>query len=297
MIDKVGPQNVARIAERLGGWDSIPRLCSIALGTPTVTPLEMARAFATFAGRGARPEPIAVTRVVGPEGKVIARRSPRAEQVIDVNVADTVNEVLQDVIRKGTARGKGIGRPAAGKTGTTQNHVDAWFVGYTPSFTAAVWVGYPPDPATGKVPPMDGVRGRRVTGGSFPATIWEQFMRNALKGTEEEDFVEPEIGGEMIGEPPPPPSPEPTCVDAFGFPAFCPSPGVSPLPPGVTQPPRMTAPPPLLPLPTVLPSLPINPLLPMPPGQSPRVRGDYPSQRLQPLPGYPTPSPTPNGWP
>jgi penicillin-binding protein 1A len=258
MIDRLTPEPVARMAERLGGWSSIPRVCSIALGAPSVTPMQMARAYATFAGRGERPDPIAVTRIVAPDGTVLAQQSSRTEHVLDTNVADTVNDVLQKVLTGGTAAGKGIGRPAAGKTGTTENHVDAWFVGYTPSMTTAVWMGFPPD-ATGKVPPMDKVRGRRVTGGGLPATIWQQFMKAALKGTKTEDFVQPKIRGRVIGSPPAPsPLPSPSCAQAFGFPIDC-TPGASPSPlPVPTRPVQ----PPLLPLP-VLPSLPID-LFPRP---------------------------------
>jgi membrane peptidoglycan carboxypeptidase len=251
MIDRLTPETVAQQAEKIGGWDSIPAVCSVALGSPSVTPLEMARAFATFAGRGQRPDPIAVTKIVDAEGHVVAQRSPRTVNVLEPNVADTVNQVLRGTLTDGTARGKGIGRPAAGKTGTTQNHVDAWFVGYTPTLSTAVWMGFPPD-ETGKVPEMTRVRGRRVTGGSFPATIWQHFMRDALKGTKSEDFVKPDIGGKVIGErPTPTPEPSPSCGEAFGFPIGCvepePSPKLSPSP---------QRPPPLLPLPTLIPGLP-----------------------------------------
>ncbi|MGH2690371.1 MAG: transglycosylase domain-containing protein, partial [Actinomycetota bacterium] len=248
MIDRLKPETVARLAEKVGGWESMAPVCSLALGSSSVTPLEMARAFATFAGRGQRPDPIAVTKVVDADGRVLAERSPRTVGVLDPNVADTVNDVLRGTLTNGTARGKGIGRPAAGKTGTTQNHVDAWFVGYTPSLSTAVWKGFPPDD-TGKVPEMTRVRGRRVTGGSFPATIWQQFMRDAVKGTKSEDFVDPEIKGKVIGErPSPSPQPSPTCAIAFGFPVGCEDPNPTPRPS-----PSPRRPPPLLPLPTLIP--------------------------------------------
>src|SRR5207249_1403722 len=206
----------------------------------------------TFAGRGERPQPLAVTKIVGPGGKVITQRSPHAEHVVDANVADTVNDVLRRVLIGGTAAGKGIGRPAAGKTGTTENHVDAWFVGYTPSMTAAVWMGFPPD-GSGKVAQMDRVRGRRVTGGTLPASIWQKFMLDVLKGTKPDDFVKPHIGGKVIGHrPSPSPSPSPSCDEAFGFPINC-APPPSPTPTLTPSPIR----PPLIPLPTLLPSLPI----------------------------------------
>jgi membrane carboxypeptidase/penicillin-binding protein len=119
------------------------------------------------------------------------------EQVIDPNVADTVNYVLQQNITGGTGTGARIGRPAAGKTGTTQNFENAWFAGYTPELTAAVWMGFPPGP-DGTIPLMQKVRGRDVTGGSFPATIWKKFMSVAVEGTEKSSFVKPKLGGKLV---------------------------------------------------------------------------------------------------
>jgi membrane peptidoglycan carboxypeptidase len=106
-----------------------------------------------------------------------------------------VTHALRGVIDGGTGRAAGIGRPAAGKTGTTQDNVDAWFAGYVPGFTAVVWMGYP-DPA-----PMSDVQGRSVTGGSFPAEIWGRFMRAALEGRDVEDFPAPP--DELVREPEP----------------------------------------------------------------------------------------------
>jgi membrane peptidoglycan carboxypeptidase len=290
MIDRLSPGPVAQMAEQVGGWDSIASICSIALGTPSVTPLQMARAYATFAGRGERPLPLAVRRIIGADGKVLATRSPKTERVIDPNVADTVNDVLRKVLVGGTAAGKGIGRPAAGKTGTTENHVDAWFVGYTPSMTAAVWMGFPPD-ASGKVPQMDRVRGGRVTGGTLPATIWQRFMRDALKDTKADDFVKPDIGGRIIGHRPlPRPSPSPTCGELFGYPIDC---GLSPSPTPLPVPSPIR--PPLIPLPTLLPSLPINGLFPSPPPRFsiPPRRPPTPEPTFRVSSPGPSPSPSP----
>ncbi|MGH2704327.1 MAG: transglycosylase domain-containing protein [Actinomycetota bacterium] len=214
MVDLITPQKVAGLAQKVGGWsgDLVQPVCSIALGTPAVTPLEMARAFAAFASGGERPEVMAVTKIIAPGGRVVAERQSRRETVLDRNVADTVNQVLQGVLTRGTAKGKGIGRPAAGKTGTTQNHVDAWFLGYTPTLVASVWMGFPPGP-DGAVPEMNKVHGRRVTGGSFPATIWQKFMTAALAGTKPVSFPAPTISGKVLApepEPCPPDAPPPT---------------------------------------------------------------------------------------
>ncbi|HVL50913.1 MAG TPA: transglycosylase domain-containing protein, partial [Actinomycetota bacterium] len=204
MAQVVTPKEFIATARQLGiEIPSRDEGCALALGTTTVTPLEMARAFTTFATRGNRPQPIMITRVLGPGGDTLLERSPDTDRMLTENVADTVNEVLQQVIGSGTARGADIGRPAAGKTGTTQNHVDAWFAGYTPDLTAVVWMGYPPD-ESGRIPEMTSVHGRRVTGGSFPAAIWKGFMQEALRGTRPTDFAK-------VESPVPPPPPPPAC--------------------------------------------------------------------------------------
>ncbi|MGH2722574.1 MAG: transglycosylase domain-containing protein, partial [Actinomycetota bacterium] len=196
MADVLTPGRIASVV-RAVGIDVPPRsvVCSLSLGTFGATPLEMARAYATFAARGQRPEPLAVTSIVDASGKELAARGNRQEAVMKPEVADAVNAALQDVVRRGTGRKAAIGRPAAGKTGTTQGHVDAWFVGYTPDLVAAVWVGYPPR-EDGTIPDMTGVRGIEVTGGSFPAQIWSRFMKEAVKGSKASQFPAAKGGGE-----------------------------------------------------------------------------------------------------
>ncbi|MDQ4149267.1 MAG: transglycosylase domain-containing protein [Actinomycetota bacterium] len=176
--------------------------CALTLGTTDVTPLEMAQAYTTFAQRGKRPEPLVVLKITRPNGEVVVENGPKMEQVLNENVADTVNHVLEKNIQSGTGTGARIGRPAAGKTGTTQNFQDAWFAGYTPQLTAVVWMGYAPGP-DGKIAEMTRVRGRQVTGGSFPATIWREFMSRALEGVRPTGFRKPVLGGEVVGHRPP----------------------------------------------------------------------------------------------
>ena len=205
----VSPQKFMTMAEKAG--ISIPKHdqgCALTLGTSDVTPLEMARAYATFAARGRRPDPVIVTRVVSPDGDLLVERRARAEQTIDQNVADTVNWVLKQNVNGGTGTGAKLPWPAMGKTGTAQNHADASFVGSTPEMTAAVWMGFPPNPQTHEIPEMLNVHGRKVTGGSFPATIWKKFMSEALKGMKHSDFPTPKLGGEILNPP------APKCVEA-----------------------------------------------------------------------------------
>jgi penicillin-binding protein 1A len=277
MMDKVvTPREFIRVAGEAG--IPIPRRdmgCALTLGTTAVTPLEMARGFATFAARGRRPEPIMITRVVGPDGNVIKEQEPETEQTMDEEVADMVNYVLEQVLTRGTGTAAKIGRPAAGKTGTTQNHVDAWFAGYTPALSAVVWMGYPPD-ASGKIPQMNNVHGSRVTGGSFPAVIWRKFMQEALKGIRPEPFVKPKIGGDVVVPPPAP----------------CP-PGQVPGPGGVGCVGRA----PLAPTPIELSPLEPIPVVPLPeePPVS-RPRRPVPSAIVPPSPSpgvSPSPSPSP----
>ena len=212
MMDKVvTPKAFIEMSGKLG--ISIPPVdegCALTLGTTPVTPMEMARAYATFAARGKRPDPLVVLKIVSPQGETIVEKRPRSEQTINQNIADTVSWILKQNIVGGTGTGAKIQWPAMGKTGTAQDHQDASFVGSTPELTTAVWMGYPVDPVTKEIPLMKNVRGKRVTGGSFPATMWKKFMSDALKLYERHsDFPAPKITGEVIS-PPPPPCPEAT---------------------------------------------------------------------------------------
>lgn len=201
----VTPAKFIEIAGKAG--IEIPKTdsgCALALGTTDVTPLEMARAYTTFAQRGNRPDPISVLKIIQPNGKVLVENSPKVEPTIERNVADSINYVLEQNVRSGTGTGAKIGRPAAGKTGTTQNYANAWFAGYTPNLTAVVWMGYAPG-EDGTIKEMTNVRGTEVTGGSLPATIWRKFMTAALKGTPSASFKKPELEGVVMdyggGEP------------------------------------------------------------------------------------------------
>jgi membrane peptidoglycan carboxypeptidase len=136
--------------------------------------------------------PYAIAKIEDADGKVLWEPDlPEPEaQAIKPDFSRAVTHALRGVIDGGTGAAADIGRPAAGKTGTTQENRDAWFVGYTPKLTAAVWMGYPGAP--GEEPRfMEDVHGREVTGGSFPAEIWAKFMRQATKGMETGSFKVP----------------------------------------------------------------------------------------------------------
>ncbi|MGH9042808.1 MAG: transglycosylase domain-containing protein [Acidimicrobiia bacterium] len=141
-----------------------------------VSPLAMANAYATFASGGIRAEPYSIAAIRDSDGADVYAHRRKVRRVFDPAQVAVLNQALSRVVGAGTGRAAGIGRPVAGKTGTTQENVDAWFVGYVPQLSTAVWVGY--DPAR----PMADVHGRTVTGGSFPAAIFGDLMRGGLKG-------------------------------------------------------------------------------------------------------------------
>lgn len=154
---------------------------STALGglTRGVTPLELTNAYCTFANGGAFIPHIVITKVLDRNGNILEEAIPEPRQVIRPESAAGLTSMLEDVIKRGTGKAAQIGRPAAGKTGTTSDYHDAWFVGYTPDLVAGVWVGN--DDNT----PTDG-----IMGGGIPANIWSHFMQNALLNTPVHDFDE-----------------------------------------------------------------------------------------------------------
>ena len=184
---KVGPTNVVNLAHKLGITSDIPAVNSLVLGSGDVSVLDMATAYSTFARRGKHVDPIFITRVeqvVNGQVKVLEQADPASTQVMRSGDADQVNWILQQVVNGGTGTAAKLsGVPTAGKTGTTQDYRDAWFVGYTPKLTTAVWMGYPDPDENGDPRFMKNVRGRRVTGGSFPAQIWHTYMEQAVVGT------------------------------------------------------------------------------------------------------------------
>lgn len=180
-IDEVTPQRVVEYASRMGIKSPLNPYLSLALGTSEVTLMEMASAYSVFATLGVRAEPMAVNRVTDRFGRVLEENLPRRELVLSQEVAYVMTDLLKGVILRGTGTGAAIGRPVAGKTGTTDDYRNAWFIGYTPYLTTAVWVGN--DDNT----PM-----RKVVGGTLPARIWASFMKVAVQGTPPEDWKKPD---------------------------------------------------------------------------------------------------------
>ncbi|MFA1541201.1 penicillin-binding protein [Actinomadura monticuli] len=194
---EVGLCDTVKMAERLGmkqaNGKPLEQYPAFTLGFNPVSPLRLAAAYAAFGARGRYCEPLAIKEIKDASGHRLKVPGRHCEQVIDEGVADAVNYVLQGVLTKGTARGMGIGRPAAGKTGTVDNFSAAWFAGYTPDLAAAVWVG---DPRGGYRYPMDslcmdGTCYGSVFGATIPAPIWQQSMSGALLGTAATPFQRP----------------------------------------------------------------------------------------------------------
>ncbi|MFN4287859.1 MAG: transglycosylase domain-containing protein [Brevundimonas sp.] len=173
LADEIGRDHVARAARRLGVTSRIGLEPAMALGAVEISPLEMAGAYAAFANGGRRVEPHAITRIRTVDGRIVYQRAQadsRANQAIQNPALYYLNQMMRGVITSGTARSVAIaGRDLAGKTGTTSDYRDAWFVGYTGGFAVAVWVGKDDNS------PMRG-----VTGGQAPAAIWRAFMQAAL---------------------------------------------------------------------------------------------------------------------
>jgi penicillin-binding protein 1A len=193
LIRDVGVKPVVELAHRLGVSRSVMSGdlgYSVALGVIETSPLELASAYGTFAARGERATPTPVVRVLDSNDVVLEDNAkPKRERVLKETTADTMNDVLQGPLQAGgTAGGKGLkDRPAAGKTGTRQDNRDAWFVGYTPQLSTAVWLGYRDLPV-----PLHGIKGvRNVTGGTIPAATWNRFMTRAHEGLPVVKFNQP----------------------------------------------------------------------------------------------------------
>lgn len=208
MIDKVGPAAVVDLAHRMGISSDVPEVPSIALGTASVTPLEMASGYTAFAAGGVHRTPTLIRSVEEADGDVVFEQEPEENQAMSPQAAGLVTDILTEVVEDGTGTAAQIGRPVAGKTGTTDDGRDAWFVGYTPQVVTAVWVGN-----------ADNSPMQDATGGRLAAPIWAEYMAAALEPLPVAELATADDEGlegldETHPDPPPPPSepeePEPT---------------------------------------------------------------------------------------
>jgi penicillin-binding protein 1A len=201
IANEVGPDAVRDAAVRAGiAEEDVEEVPSLVLGTGAVSVLNMAEAYATIAAGGVHRSPQVVRRIEDIQtGETLWEAEPDEERRFDENVAAVTTDLLRGVVDGGTATAARIGRPAAGKTGTTNDHRDAWFVGYVPQLVTAVWVGNLDNS------PLPG-----ITGGAVPAPIWAQFMRQAVADLEIESFPTPDLSGlqGVYRAPAPQPTPE-----------------------------------------------------------------------------------------
>jgi penicillin-binding protein 1A len=185
LAQAIGIDYVRAYVQRFGLAGPLPRNFSLALGTSEVTPLELTRAYGVFATLGKRFDPIFITGVSDHDGQPLqfGGTRPHFERVMSPATAFVMTDMMESVVKNGTGKKAGeIGRPVAGKTGTTNDTHDAWFIGFTPDLIAGVWVGFDSERSLGK----------EQTGGHAAAPIWAAFMKRALQDRPPVDFPVPE---------------------------------------------------------------------------------------------------------
>jgi penicillin-binding protein 1A len=183
----VGIDNVIDEARKMGVTSPLSNNIALPLGTSSISPLEQAGAYASIANDGVYNEPYFVDKITDRDGNVLYEHKSSPERAMSVQSARQATVALQAVVTGGTAtRAKLSDRDAAGKTGTTEKHGDAWFVGYTPQLATAVWMGSPEAAV-----PMNNVGGINVFGGTFPALVWHNFYVEAMKGIDPVKFTAP----------------------------------------------------------------------------------------------------------
>ena len=255
LVVEVGPSTVAELAKRMGIESPLEPVCSITLGTQSVTPLDMANGFTTLAARGVRHPSFGIVSVKSADGELLDETKTQGERVLRENDADLVSYALQGVANHGTGTAAKLSdRPVAVKTGTAQNYVDAYLCGYVPQLATCVWVGYP----KGEIP-MENVEGfTTVFGGSLPALIWHDFMSQALVNVPPANFPTPSFAGYNLLKPKQPKqpknkkSPQPTHAPAPSGSTAPPPPNPGPsggggspsAPPPSSNPPPSSEPPP-----------------------------------------------------
>lgn len=190
LIVDVGVRQTGELANRLGITSidlSKPVYGSIAIGSYEVSPLDMASAYGVFADSGLRVTPTPVIKITQGDAVIEDNTNRVPVRVLDENVANNVTQSLTGVVLRGTGVAAGIGRPVAGKTGTSEMHQNAWFVGYTPQLSTAIWMGY----KEGNIS-LYGIHGvGAVTGGTWPARMWHEYMAEAMKGVPVVGFPSP----------------------------------------------------------------------------------------------------------
>lgn len=183
ILEDIGVGYVVNYAKKLGISTPLNHDLSLALGSSGMSLLEITRAYAAFANQGLLVEPIFITKIVSRDGTVLEENKPRVQQAISPQTAYLVTNLLTSVVKEGTGRrARALKRPCAGKTGTTNDVRDAWFIGFTPDLIAGTWVGFDNQKPLGK----------RETGAVAASPIWVEFMQGALEGKPKKTFTVPE---------------------------------------------------------------------------------------------------------
>jgi penicillin-binding protein 1A len=181
LAEKVGISSVVDVTRRFGVTTALPPYLPLALGAADMKLSEHVSAFTVFPNDGIRIDPHMIRRVTSYDGALLEEAHPEVHDVISPEVAHTMTAMLEEVIQFGTGiQAKALGRPAAGKTGTTQDYTDAWFIGFTPQITAGVWVGFDDKQIS---------LGKKETGARAALPIWLEFMQGALAGMPEVEFA------------------------------------------------------------------------------------------------------------
>jgi len=181
LAEKIGISSVVDVTRRFGITTSLPPYLPLALGAADMKLLEHVSAFTVFPNDGIRIDPHMIRRVTSYEGALLEEAHPEVHDVLSPDVARTMTAMLEEVIQFGTGiQARSLGRPAAGKTGTTQDYTDAWFIGFTPQITSGVWVGFDDKQIS---------LGKKETGARAALPIWMEFMQGALAGTPPLDFA------------------------------------------------------------------------------------------------------------
>jgi len=181
LAEQMGIGYLVSYLQRFGFASPVARNLSLALGSVEVTPMELTTAFTVFANGGMTSAPIYITKITDHVGQLLETNEEQPVETIPATTAYMVNSMMQDVVRRGTGRNaQGLDQPTGGKTGTTNDLHDAWFIGFTPQMLTTVWIGF------------DNKRSVRETGGRVAAPIWKEFMTEAVRGEPREEFLVPE---------------------------------------------------------------------------------------------------------
>jgi penicillin-binding protein 1A len=192
LAEKIGISSVVDVARRFGITTSLPPYLPLALGSADMRLLEHVSAFTVFPNDGIRIDPHMIRRVASYDGALLEEAHPEVHDVVSPEVARTMTAMLEEVIRFGTGiQARVLGRPAAGKTGTTQDYTDAWFIGFTPQLTSGVWVGFDDKQIS---------LGKKETGAKAALPIWLEFMQSALAGMPEIEFPNVESLEDLANE-------------------------------------------------------------------------------------------------